>query len=365
MHVVVVKLARVAGATAVGLTAGFVGSSIPVVSSASNLTSAELVASRFVSGFESFSYQDPGSITDLADLATPRLAALLSTAPQGATGPALVAEKFTATADVVGFEVESDTPSTIDLLARTDIRISTVTGSSSTDRLIPVSLVKTAAGWKVSAVDGLTVTPPPGPTTPPSGTPPTVPPTPGSTTTTTTGTTPGGPSVPSGPVTAVGDVPAAYVAWMEAAVAAECPALPWTVLAGIAKVESDFGRSSLPGVRSGSNPMGAEGPMQFEPATFAAYGTVAPAGADPASPYDPADAIYSAAHLLCADGGGNPARLYAAIFDYNHSDAYVSLVLAYANEYAQIATDGTAPGVVERGLGSVIVADAETYLGTP
>jgi hypothetical protein len=139
---------------------------------------------------------------------------------------------------------------------------------------------------------------------------------------------------------AVGDVPAAYVAWMKAAVAAECPSLSWTVLAGIGKVESDFGRSTLPGVRSGANPMGAEGPMQFEPATFAAYGTVAPGGADPASPYDPADAIYSAARLLCADGAGNPARLYSAIFDYNHSDAYVSLVLAYANEYAQIAAVG-------------------------
>jgi cell wall-associated NlpC family hydrolase len=369
VHVVVVKLARVAGATAVGLTAGFVGNAVPAVSAASNLTSAEAVASRFVSGFESFSYQDPSSTTDLADLATPRLAALLSSTPQGATGPALVAEKFTATAAVVGFEVESDTPTTVDLLARTDIRISTVTGSSATDRLIPVSLATTPAGWKVSAVDGLTVTPPPGTTVPPSGAPATPPTPPGSTTppttTTTTATTPAGSSGPTGPVTAVGDVPAADVAWMQAAVAAQCPGLPWTVLAGIAKVESDFGKSTLPGVRSGANPMGAEGPMQFEPATFAAYGIVAPGGADPASPYDPADAFYSAAHLLCADGGGNPAHLYAAVFDYNHSDAYVSLVLAYANEYAQIATDGTAPGVVERGLGSVIVAEAETFLGTP
>ena len=54
---------------------------------------------------------------------------------------------------------------------------------------------------------------------------------------------------------------------------------------------------------------------------------------------DPADAIYSAARLLCADGGGDPAHLYAAIFDYNHSDAYVSLVLAYADEYAGSACD--------------------------
>ena len=98
-------------------------------------------------------------------------------------------------------------------------------------------------------------------------------------------------TAPPGPVTVsavqyVGGIPADYLAWMQGAVAAECPGLPWEVLAGIAKVESDFGASTLPGVTSGSNPEGAEGPMQFEPATFRAYATVAPGGADPASPYD-------------------------------------------------------------------------------
>jgi hypothetical protein len=160
----------------------------------------------------------------------------------------------------------------------------------------------------------------------------------------------------------VGDVPPAYLADMRAAVASQCPGLSWTVLAGIGKVESDFGRSTLPGVTSGANRQGAEGPMQFEPATFAAYGMAAPGGAVPASPYDPADAIFSAAALLCADGGGDPAHLYSAIFDYNHSDAYVTLVLAYADEYGRLASGGSASD--DRGLGSVIVADAESYLGT-
>jgi hypothetical protein len=326
---------------------------------ATNVDAAELVASRFVSGFEGFSYRDPAATPAIGDLATPGLAAVLRSPSQGAAGPALVAEKFTATATVVGFVVESDSSTAVELLARTDIRISTVTGAASSTRLVPVALVLGTGGWRVSAVDGLTASS----TSPtPSGPPTTVPVAVPSTTTTTT-TTPGTTTTTPGPgTTAVGDVPAAYVAWMTAAVAAECPALPWTVLAGIGKVESDFGKSKLPGVSSGANPMGAEGPMQFEPATFAVYGTVAPGGVDPASPYDPADAIYSAAHLLCADGGGNPARLYNAIFDYNHSDAYVSLVLAYADEYAQIAAGGNGSG--ERGLGSVIVADAETYLGT-
>ncbi len=218
----------------------------------------------------------------------------------------------------------------------------------------------------MSAVDGLTATATePAPPGLPGSASPSIP-TPGSSTTT---AGPGGaaaaapPAAP--PVPAVGDIPAAYVTWMKAAVATECPGLSWTVLAGIGKVESDFGKSTLPGVSSGANAMGAQGPMQFEPATFAAYRTVAPGGADPSSPYDPADAIYSAARLLCADGGGDPAHLYAAIFDYNHSDAYVSLVLAYADEYAGLAPTGAGPAVVERGLGSVILADAEAYLGTP
>jgi NlpC/P60 family len=135
-------------------------------------------------------------------------------------------------------------------------------------------------------------------------------------------------------------------------------------------VESDFGASTLPGVASGSNPEGAEGPMQFEPATFRAYATVGPGGADPASPYDAEDAIYSAARLLCADGGGTPGLLDSAIFAYNHSDAYVAMVLAYASAYEQgggtaiqlTSASGATQGIA---LGSVVVADAEAYLGTP
>jgi cell wall-associated NlpC family hydrolase len=366
LRAVAIKLARAAGATAMGITAGFLGSSVPVARPSTNLAAAESVASRFVTGFEEFSYRDPDARTAVADLATPGLAAVLTSPSQAATGPALAAEKFTATADVVGFEVEGDSPTSVDLLARTDVHVSTKSGSSSSIRLVPVSLVLTATVWKVSGVAGLTAPTavpvpsgsPDAPTTVPAGTATTSPPpepsvVPGAS----SNTTPA-----AAPAPAVGDVPAQYASWMKAAVAAQCPGLPWTVLAGIGKVESDFGRSTLPGVRSGSNPEGAEGPMQFEPATFAAYGIVAPGGADPPSPYDPADAIYSAATLLCADGGGNPARLYDAIFDYNHSDAYVSLVIAYADEYAQMASGGDASGT---GLGSVIVADAEAYLGTP
>jgi hypothetical protein len=39
----------------------------------------------------------------------------------------------------------------------------------------------------------------------------------------------------------------------------------------VQSVESDNGQSTLPGVHSGANSAGAQGPMQFEPATFAEY----------------------------------------------------------------------------------------------
>jgi hypothetical protein len=59
--------------------------------------------------------------------------------------------------------------------------------------------------------------------------------------------------------------------------AATCPGLPWTILAAIGTVESDNGQSDLPGVHSGANAAGAEGPMQFEPATFPS-GDMSPPG---------------------------------------------------------------------------------------
>jgi hypothetical protein len=128
-------------------------------------------------------------------------------------------------------------------------------------------------------------------------------------------------------------IPSAMLARYRAA-AATCAGLPWTVLAAIGTVESDNGRSNLPGVHSGANEAGAEGPMQFEPATFAMYDQpVPPGGVIPPSPYDPVDAVFAAARLLCADGAGIPASLGRAIFDYNHSGAYVAQVLAVARSY--------------------------------
>jgi cell wall-associated NlpC family hydrolase len=117
--------------------------------------------------------------------------------------------------------------------------------------------------------------------------------------------------------------------------AATCPGLSWSVLAAIGTVETDSGQSNAPGVWSGTNDAGAEGPMQFEPTTFVAYATVGPGGVEPATPYDPVDAVYTAAAMLCANGAGSAPTLPAAIKDYNHSDPYVETVLTLSLAFGQ------------------------------
>ena len=152
-----------------------------------------------------------------------------------------------------------------------------------------------------------------------------------------------GTSTADGPsVLALTDIPPTYLAWYMGA-ARTCPGLPWGVLAGIGKVESDHGQSTAPGVRSGANFAGAEGPMQFEPATFARYATDGDHDGQ-LSPYDPGDAIYTAASMLCANGAaaGTPAGLRQAVFAYNHSWAYVDAVLSWAARYTVPTPSATA-----------------------
>jgi len=151
-------------------------------------------------------------------------------------------------------------------------------------------------------------------------------------------------------------VPATWLLLYQQA-AATCPGLPWSVLAAVGTVESDSGQSTAPGVASGANRAGAQGPMQFEPATFATYATVGPGGVKPPSPYDPTDAVYTAAALLCADGAGTPSRLAAAVSDYNHSSTYVDTVLTLSMGLQD------APGL--SGSVAAALAFAAQQLGTP
>ncbi len=129
-------------------------------------------------------------------------------------------------------------------------------------------------------------------------------------------------------------LPATWVTLYQQA-AATCPGLSWSVLAAIGTVESGSGQSGAPGVWSGANRAGAEGPMQFEPDTFAAHATTGPDGAVPPSPYDPIDAVYTASSMLCADGAGSALDLRGAVYDYNHSSTYVDTVLTLSLAFQQ------------------------------
>jgi len=97
--------------------------------------------------------------------------------------------------------------------------------------------------------------------------------------------------------------------------------IPWQVLAAINQVETDYGRDLS------VSSAGAEGWMQFLPAEWAQYGVDAN-GDGFKDPYNPADAIFTAARYLKAAGGETDIR--AAVFSYNHSQAYVESVMLRA-----------------------------------
>jgi membrane-bound lytic murein transglycosylase B len=142
-------------------------------------------------------------------------------------------------------------------------------------------------------------------------------------------------AAPSTGITTAGVLPppANYLALYRSA-ATTCSGLPWTVLAAIGQVESGHGRND------GPSSAGAMGPMQFEPATFQAYAVDGDHDGR-ADIDDPADAIYTAAHYLCANGGGRgPEALNNAILDYNHAQWYATLVENLANKYAAAYPSG-------------------------
>ena len=102
--------------------------------------------------------------------------------------------------------------------------------------------------------------------------------------------------------------------------------VPWQVLAAINKVESNFGRNM------GPSSAGAIGWMQFMPSTWLRWGVDAN-GDGVADPWNPQDAVYSAARYLAAAGGSSD--ISRAVFSYNHADWYVNEVLSLSNLYAQ------------------------------
>jgi len=123
---------------------------------------------------------------------------------------------------------------------------------------------------------------------------------------------------------------ASYLQLFQASAATYCPAMSWTVLAAIGQIESADGQNM------GPSSAGALGPMQFMPATWAAWGIDGFGPPGPPDIMNPFDAVPSATRMLCADGAsaGTQAGLRQAIFAYNHADWYVSEVLALAAQYA-------------------------------
>ncbi|MGH3665162.1 MAG: lytic transglycosylase domain-containing protein, partial [Egibacteraceae bacterium] len=88
----------------------------------------------------------------------------------------------------------------------------------------------------------------------------------------------------------------------------------WQYLAAIHLVETRMGR-----IR-GTSSAGAQGPMQFMPATWQAYGR--------GDVDDDGDAIAAAGRYLVDHGA--PQDMAGALWRYNHSDRYVEAVTAYA-----------------------------------
>jgi len=91
--------------------------------------------------------------------------------------------------------------------------------------------------------------------------------------------------------------------------------VPWQYLAAIHLTETRMSR-----IR-GNSSAGAQGPMQFLPATWSIYGAGGDINADH-------DAIFAAARLL--ESRGAPANMAKALFAYNNSEHYVKAIAFYA-----------------------------------
>jgi len=178
----------------------------------------------------------------------------------------------------------------------------------------------------------------------------------------------------------------AYVAAM-ARTAVEDPAcaLPWTLLAAVARVESDHGRAGgsvlgpdgvaqPPLVGEAAGRAGADvipdtdggrwdgddgsdlpvGPLQLLPWAWADYGDVPATGREP-DPQNIDDAALAAARYLCTvptgpfGDLGTDAGQWLAAYGYNHATGFADLVLALSRSYAsgrpEAIMEAPVPGV--------------------
>ncbi|HEV7656032.1 MAG TPA: lytic transglycosylase domain-containing protein [Mycobacteriales bacterium] len=177
----------------------------------------------------------------------------------------------------------------------------------------------------------------------------------------------GSPNGEAAPGLAANGIPSRAVQAYQAAAAGSGCGLPWTLLAAIGRVESNHGRfagatlladgrsdppivgiplDGRPGVAAIGDTDGgrydgdtthdrAVGPMQFIPGTWALFATDGDHDGK-TDPFDIDDAAAAAAKYLCRAGGdlSTVAGQRNAVYSYNRSDSYVSLVLALSAEYA-------------------------------
>ncbi|MDQ6713741.1 MAG: lytic transglycosylase domain-containing protein, partial [Candidatus Dormibacteraeota bacterium] len=98
--------------------------------------------------------------------------------------------------------------------------------------------------------------------------------------------------------------------------AQQASGIQWQYLAAINLIETNMGRIQ------GLSSAGAQGPMQFMPATWASYGS--------GDVNNPHDAILAAGRYLQAHGA--PSNMSRAIYAYNPSTLYVRAVQLYAQQ---------------------------------
>ncbi|WP_234441832.1 C40 family peptidase, partial [Streptomyces sp. WM6386] len=172
----------------------------------------------------------------------------------------------------------------------------------------------------------------------------------------------------------------------------------WPILAGIAKVESNHATGHgiaangdirpriygvlLNGSGAGGNTTAfpdtdggrwdgtasgerAVGPFQFLPSTWQGVGKDAN-GDQAADPHNADDAALGAAIYLCGNGRDLSQRtqLKAAIFQYNHSGAYVANVLGWIDQYTAAAKDpglGNVSGTVRTVLATALAQRGVPY----
>ena len=127
----------------------------------------------------------------------------------------------------------------------------------------------------------------------------------------------------------------------------------WEILAAINEIETDYGRNLS------VSSAGAMGWMQFMPGTWESYGTDANRDGEK-DPYNPVDAIFSAARYLKASGASE--SIERALFSYNRADWYVADVLKRAKKLAALPPDlvGALTGLT---MGRAPVTGPSNYAG--